>query len=109
MCGGILPVCAREGNRILQIESSQSVEQSHGYTIVFPHHDQGTGDAMVNGERLLVFRSERSAIFTIEWELKTQTLVAQAYQCTDLRVQERKPNGGRSKPRHTRRARPQDA
>jgi 5-aminopentanamidase len=37
-----------------------------------------------DGERLLVFRSERSAIFTIEWELKTQTLVTQAYQRTDL-------------------------
>jgi omega-amidase len=37
-----------------------------------------------DGERLLVFRSERSAIFTIEWELKTQTLVTKAYQRTDL-------------------------
>jgi hypothetical protein len=37
-----------------------------------------------DGERLLAFRSERSAIFPIKWELKTQTLVTQAYQRTDL-------------------------
>jgi 5-aminopentanamidase len=37
-----------------------------------------------DGERLLSLRSERSAIFTIEWDLKTQTLVSSAYQRTDL-------------------------
>jgi predicted amidohydrolase len=37
-----------------------------------------------DGERLLAFRSERSAIFTIEWDLKTRTLVTQASQRTDL-------------------------
>jgi hypothetical protein len=37
-----------------------------------------------DGERLLAFRSKRSAIVTIEWELKTQTLVTKAYQRTDL-------------------------
>jgi 5-aminopentanamidase len=37
-----------------------------------------------DGERLLSFRSERSAIFTIEWDLKAQTLVSPAYQRTDL-------------------------
>jgi hypothetical protein len=30
------------------------------------------------------FCSERSAIFTIEWDLTTQTLATQAYQRTDL-------------------------
>ncbi|MGH8055879.1 MAG: carbon-nitrogen hydrolase family protein [Candidatus Entotheonellia bacterium] len=37
-----------------------------------------------DGQRLLVFRSERSAIFTIEWDLNTQTLATQTYQRTDL-------------------------
>jgi 5-aminopentanamidase len=37
-----------------------------------------------DGERLLAFRSERSAVFTIEWDLTTQTLATQAYQRTDL-------------------------
>ena len=37
-----------------------------------------------DGERLLTFRSERSAMFTIEWDLTTQTLVTPAYQRTDL-------------------------
>ena len=36
------------------------------------------------GQRLLTFRSERSAIFTFDWDLRTQTLVTPAYQCTDL-------------------------
>jgi hypothetical protein len=48
-------------------------------------------------------------MFTIKWELKTQNLVTQAYQRTDLWARKLKPNGGRSEPRHTRRAGPQDA
>jgi predicted amidohydrolase len=36
------------------------------------------------GQRLLTFRSERSAIFTFDWDLRTQTLVTPAYQRTDL-------------------------
>ena len=37
-----------------------------------------------DGARLLLVRSERSAIFTFAWDLKTQTLVTQAYQRTDF-------------------------
>jgi predicted amidohydrolase len=37
-----------------------------------------------DGARLLTFRSERSAIFTIAWDFTTQTLAAHAYQRTDL-------------------------
>lgn len=37
-----------------------------------------------DGKRLLSFRSERSAMFTIEWDLQTQTLATMAYQRTDL-------------------------
>jgi 5-aminopentanamidase len=37
-----------------------------------------------DGQQLLTFRSERSAIFTIEWDLQTQNLVTPAYQRTDL-------------------------
>jgi hypothetical protein len=37
-----------------------------------------------DGARLLTFRSERSAIFTVEWSLKTQTLATPAHQRTDL-------------------------
>jgi predicted amidohydrolase len=37
-----------------------------------------------DGQRLLTFRAARSAIFTIEWDLMTQTLATQAYQRTDL-------------------------
>jgi 5-aminopentanamidase len=37
-----------------------------------------------DGQRLLTFRSERSAVFTVEWGLMTQTLVTPAYQRTDL-------------------------
>jgi 5-aminopentanamidase len=37
-----------------------------------------------DGMRPLTFRSERSAVFTIEWDLQTQTLATQAYQRTDL-------------------------
>jgi predicted amidohydrolase len=36
------------------------------------------------GQRLLTFRSEQSAVFTIEWDLKTQTLATPAYQRSDL-------------------------
>ena len=36
------------------------------------------------GQRLLSFRAERSAIFTIEWNLKTQTLAIPEYQTTYL-------------------------
>lgn len=63
---------------------------------------------VIDGERLRTFRSARSAMFTIEWVLKTQTLVTLAYQRTDLRAQKRQPNGGRSTCR-ARRARPQEA
>jgi predicted amidohydrolase len=37
-----------------------------------------------DGARLLSLGSERSAIFTLEWDLKMQTLVTQASQRTDL-------------------------
>jgi 5-aminopentanamidase len=37
-----------------------------------------------DGARLLTFPSERSAIFTIEWDLTTQTLATHVYQRTDL-------------------------
>jgi hypothetical protein len=37
-----------------------------------------------DGQRLLTFRSECSAVFTFEWDLKTQTLLTPAYQRTDL-------------------------
>jgi 5-aminopentanamidase len=37
-----------------------------------------------DGQRLLSFRSEHSAIFTIDWDLKTQNLATQKYQRTDL-------------------------
>ncbi|MGH8067511.1 MAG: carbon-nitrogen hydrolase family protein [Candidatus Entotheonellia bacterium] len=37
-----------------------------------------------DGQRLLALRSKRSAIFIIEWDLKTQNLVTQAYQRADL-------------------------
>ena len=37
-----------------------------------------------DGQRLLALRAERSAVFTIEWDLQTQTLATQAYQRTDL-------------------------
>lgn len=37
-----------------------------------------------DGARLLTFRSARSAIFTIAWDLTTQTVATQAYQRTDL-------------------------
>ena len=36
------------------------------------------------GQRLLSFRTERSAIFTIEWNLQTQTLAIPEYQTTYL-------------------------
>jgi 5-aminopentanamidase len=45
----------------------------------------GAESVIVNdGARLLTFRSARSAIFTIEWDLATQTLATQASQRTDL-------------------------
>jgi hypothetical protein len=37
-----------------------------------------------DGQQLLALRAERSAIFTIEWDLQRQTLATQAYQRTDL-------------------------
>ena len=37
-----------------------------------------------DGQRLLSFRTERSAIFTIDWDRKTQNLATQGYQRTDL-------------------------
>jgi predicted amidohydrolase len=37
-----------------------------------------------DGRRLLTFRSERSAVFNVEWDLTTQTLVTPAYQRVDL-------------------------
>lgn len=40
--------------------------------------------AVKDGQRLLSFRSEHSAIFTIDWNLNTQTLATQAYQRTAL-------------------------
>jgi hypothetical protein len=33
-----------------------------------------------DGQRLLTFRSERSAIFTIDWDLQTQTFATQEHQ-----------------------------
>jgi N-carbamoylputrescine amidase len=36
------------------------------------------------GQRLLTLRSERSAMFTFEWDLQAQTLVTPAYRRTDL-------------------------
>ena len=44
----------------------------------------GAESVIVNdGQRLLAFRSERSAIFTIDWVLRTQNLVTPAYQRAD--------------------------
>ena len=40
--------------------------------------------AVKDGQRLLFFRSEHSAIFTIDWNIKTQNLATQEYQRTDL-------------------------
>jgi omega-amidase len=37
-----------------------------------------------DGRRLLSFRSEHSAIFTIDWDLKTQNLATHQYQRTEL-------------------------
>jgi len=37
-----------------------------------------------DGQRLLTFRPERSAIFMIEWDLGSQTLATRAFQRTDL-------------------------
>jgi 5-aminopentanamidase len=37
-----------------------------------------------DGQRLLSFRAERSAIFTIDWDLKTQNLATQEHQKTYL-------------------------
>jgi predicted amidohydrolase len=45
----------------------------------------GAESVIVNdGARLLTLRSARSAMFTIEWDLTTQTLATQAYQRVDL-------------------------
>jgi predicted amidohydrolase len=45
----------------------------------------GAESVIVNdGALLLSLRSARSAIFTIAWDLTTQTLATQAYQRTDL-------------------------
>jgi hypothetical protein len=37
-----------------------------------------------DGARLLTLTSERSAIFTIEWDLTAQALVTPAYRRVDL-------------------------
>jgi hypothetical protein len=37
-----------------------------------------------DGQRLLSFQAERSAVVTIDWHLETYNLVTQQYQRTDL-------------------------
>jgi hypothetical protein len=37
-----------------------------------------------DGQRLLAFQAEGSAVFTIDWDLKTQSLASRQYQRIDL-------------------------
>jgi predicted amidohydrolase len=48
--------------------------------------DFTAGESVVvkDGQRLLAFRSERSTVFTIDWDLQMQTLATPAHQRVDL-------------------------
>lgn len=69
--------CTRETGLPLIVCNRTGIDRTMDFT--------GSESVIVkDGRRLQSFRSERSAIFTVDWDLKRQTLVTQAYQRTCL-------------------------